>query len=109
MKRYPVLIRRLFKVALELHLEGMAEDGDALPEPSVMEYVEVAEPKVTRAEEEGLAETPPRNLGKKTPRGLHHRKPASDAGVENLVRAGKATTGPRPKSSKHPAKQPKRP
>lgn len=34
---------RLLREAIELHLEGMREDGSPIPEPSsVVEYVEVA-------------------------------------------------------------------
>jgi predicted RNase H-like HicB family nuclease len=33
---------RLVREAIELHVEGMREDGDLVPEPSVrVEYVEV--------------------------------------------------------------------
>jgi len=38
-------VRRLFREALALHLEGLAEDGDPIPEPSsVVEYLDVPEP-----------------------------------------------------------------
>jgi predicted RNase H-like HicB family nuclease len=42
-------VRKNIKEALEFHLEGMAEDGDAAPDPaSVVEYVEVQEPRSAR-------------------------------------------------------------
>jgi predicted RNase H-like HicB family nuclease len=38
-------VERLIREAIELHLEGMAEDGLPIPEPtSEVEYVEVATP-----------------------------------------------------------------
>ncbi len=39
---------RLMREALELHLEGMVEDGEAIPDPvSMVEYVEVRWPEMT--------------------------------------------------------------
>lgn len=35
-------VKALMKVAIELHLQGMIEDGDPLPEPSSAEWIEVA-------------------------------------------------------------------
>ncbi len=38
----PVKLKRLILGAIEMHLEGMAEDGLPIPEPStVVDYVEV--------------------------------------------------------------------
>lgn len=38
----PAEVARLIRGAIEMHLEGMAEDGLPIPEPSVrVEYVEV--------------------------------------------------------------------
>ena len=38
-----VEVRQLIREAIEFHLEGMREDGEAVPEPSAhVEYVEIA-------------------------------------------------------------------
>jgi predicted RNase H-like HicB family nuclease len=34
--------KRLIQEAVELHLRSLREDGDAIPEPSVVEFLEVA-------------------------------------------------------------------
>ncbi len=35
-------VKALMQTAIELHLQGMIEDGDPLPEPSNAEWIEVA-------------------------------------------------------------------
>ena len=35
-------VRQLLAEAVELHIAGMREDGEPIPEPSLLEYVEVA-------------------------------------------------------------------
>jgi len=35
-------VRELMKKAIEMHIRGMIEDGEALPEPSEAEWVDVA-------------------------------------------------------------------
>jgi predicted RNase H-like HicB family nuclease len=35
-------VRQLLAEAVELHIAGMREDGEPIPEPSILEYVEVA-------------------------------------------------------------------
>jgi predicted RNase H-like HicB family nuclease len=54
-------VRRLFKEALELHLQGTAEDGDPIPEPvSIVEYVEVEEPRRPAAKPPAVPPKPKR-------------------------------------------------
>jgi predicted RNase H-like HicB family nuclease len=35
-------LKRLMAKAIEMHLEGMREDGDEIPEPSLVEMIKVA-------------------------------------------------------------------
>jgi predicted RNase H-like HicB family nuclease len=35
-------VKELMKQAIALHLQGMLEDGDPLPEPSATEWVDIA-------------------------------------------------------------------
>ncbi len=98
--RTPEETRRNRKSALEIHLEGMAEDGDAPPEPTcLVEYVDVEEPTAAPVPRP----TPPtRKTGGKAGRNVNLRVTASGGSV------GKGLVGGRPKTPKHRAKESKR-